>query len=216
MGMAGQLAEKLAMKRETEARRGEEFLKTHGPFVPRDVLASMGLYDTPTQCDVNVAPYDTGLINIEIADVDRYAPEYLVGLHSKVVSSRSSLGMSSDSETEEIGLDSYDDYLAASELVEIAGTSKMEVENAKLKAHLASAISRICSLGPQVEYELLDGSEVENMLKTAAEKTEEALQTKYEYEKHLLSMLKEKQRHCDSYEKRIRELEILIVRMRLA
>ncbi|KAJ0251768.1 hypothetical protein HA466_0126820 [Hirschfeldia incana] len=213
MGMAGQLAEKLAMKRETEVRRREEFLKTHGPFLPRDVLSSMGLYDTPTQCDVNVAPYDTSLINIEMADVDRYAPEYLVGLHSKVASSRSSLGMSSDSslsaETEEISLDkdSFEDILEASELVEIAGTSRMEVENAKLKADLASAISRICSLGPQVEYEVLDGSEVENLLKNAAEKTAEALQAKDEYEKHLLSMLKEKQRHCDSYEKRIRELE---------
>ncbi|KAJ4913600.1 Autophagy-related protein [Raphanus sativus] len=213
MGMAGQLAEKLAMKRETEVRRREEFLKTHGPFLPRDVLSSMGLYDTPTQCDVNVAPYDTSLINIEMADVDRYAPEYLVGLHSKVASSRSSLGMSSDSslsaEAEETGLDrdGFEDILEGSELVEIAGTSKMEVENAKLKADLASAISRICSLGPQVEYEVLDGSEVENLLKNAAEKTAEALQAKDEYEKHLISMLKEKQRHCDSYEKRIRELE---------
>lgn len=216
MGMAGQLAEKLAMKRETEVRRREEFLKTHGPFVPRDVLASMGLYDTPTQCDVNVAPYDTSLLNIEITDVDRYAPEHLVGLHSKVASLRSSLAMSSDSslfaETEEIGIDTldkdnFDDILAASELVEIAGTSKMEVENAKLKADLASAISRICSLGPQVEYEVLDESEVENLLKNAAEKTAEALQAKDEYEKHLLTMLKEKQMHCDSYEKRIRELE---------
>ncbi|CAF1835300.1 unnamed protein product [Brassica oleracea var. botrytis] len=104
----------------------------------------MGLYDTHTQCDVNVAPYDTTLINIEMADVDRYASEYLAGLHSKVASSRSSLSMSSDSETEEIGIDSFDDYLAASELVEIATTSKMEVGNAKLKADLASAISRIC------------------------------------------------------------------------
>lgn len=216
MGMAGQLAEKLAMKRETEVRRREEFLKTHGSFVPRDVLASMGLFDTPTQCDVNVAPYDTSLLNIEIMDVDRYAPEYLVGLHSKVASSRSSLTMSSDSslsaEPEEIGLDTFDkdnfdDILAASELVEIAGTSKMEVENAKLKADLASAISRICSLGPQFDYEILDESEVENLLKNAAEKTAEALQAKDEYEKHLLIMLKEKQRHCDSYEKRIRELE---------
>ncbi|KAF8052528.1 hypothetical protein N665_1549s0015 [Sinapis alba] len=211
MGMAGQLAEKLAMKRETEVRRREEFLKTHGPFLPRDVLSSMGLYDTPTQCDVNVAPYDTSLINIEMADVDRYAPEYLVGSHSKVASSRSSLGMSSDSslsaEAEEISLETFGDVLEASELVEIAGTSKMEVENAKLKADLASAISRICSLGPQVEYEVLDGSEVENLLKNAAEKTEEALQAKDEYEKHLISLLKEKQRHCDSYEKRIRELE---------
>ncbi|KAJ4899058.1 hypothetical protein Rs2_13009 [Raphanus sativus] len=206
MGMAGQLAERLAMKREAEVRRREEFLKTHGPFVPRDVLASMGLYDTPTQCDVNVAPYDTSLISIEISDVDRYAPEYLVGLQSKT---RSSHGMSSDEEIDVDALDkdSFDDILEASELVEIAGTSKMEVENAKLKAELASAISRICSLGPQVEYEEVDESNVENLLKNAAQKTEEALQAKDEYGKHLLSMLKEKQRHCDSYKKRISELE---------
>ncbi|KAF8097512.1 hypothetical protein N665_0286s0022 [Sinapis alba] len=214
MGMAGQLAENLAMKREAEVRRREEFLKSHGPFVPRDVLASMGLYDTPTQCDVNVAPYDTSLINIEIADVDRYAPEYLVGLQSKIAFSRSSHGVSSDGSlsAEEIDLDtvdkdSFDDILDASELVEIAGTSKMEVENAKLKAELASAISRICSLGPQVEYEEVDESNVESLLKNAAQKTAEALQAKDEYGKHLLSMLKEKQRHCDSYKKRIRELE---------
>ncbi|KAG2239949.1 hypothetical protein Bca4012_015458 [Brassica carinata] len=213
MGMAGQLAEKLAMKRETEVRRREEFLKTHGPFVPRDVLASMGLYDTPTQCDVNVAPYDTSLINIEISDVDRYAPEYLVGLQSKIAFSRSSHGVSSDGSlsAEEIDVDtlnedSFDDILDA---VEIAGTSKMEVENAKLKAELAAAISRICSLGPQVEYEEVDESNVENLLKNAAQKTAEALQAKDEYGKHLLSMLKEKQRHCDSYVKRIRELERL-------
>lgn len=216
MGMAGQLAERLAMKRETEVRRREEFLKIHGPFVPRDVLASMGLYDTPTQCDVNVAPYDTTLLNIEITDIDRYAPEYLLGLHSKVAASRNSLAMSSDSsisaEPEEIGTetvekDDFDDILSASDLVDIVGTSKMEVENAKLKADLASAISQICSLGPQYEYEELDENDVENLLKNAAQKTAEALQAKDEYEKHLLSMLKEKQLHCDSYEKRIRELE---------
>ncbi|XP_010526303.1 PREDICTED: autophagy-related protein 11-like [Tarenaya hassleriana] len=216
MGMAGQLAERLATKRETEVRRREEFLKSHGPYVPRDVLASMGLYDTPTQCDVNIAPYDTSLLNIDITDIDRYAPECLAGLHSKHSSLRSSVAMSSESShsggPEEIAndvldKDNYDEILEGCELVDIAGTSKMEVENAKLKADLASAIARICSLCPEVEYEELDDSKLESLLKRAAEKTAEALKAKDEYEKHLLSMLKEKEMNCASYEKRIRELE---------
>ncbi|XP_010542233.1 PREDICTED: autophagy-related protein 11-like [Tarenaya hassleriana] len=216
MGMAGQLAERLAMKRETEVRRRQEFLKARGPYVPRDVLASMGLYDTPNQCDVNIAPYDTSLLNIDIIDIDRYAPEHLAGSHSKLAPSRNSLAMSSESSFsgghEEIAIealhkDSYDEILEACELVDVAGTGKMEVENAKLKADLASAIARICTLCPEVEYEALDDSKLESLLKDAAEKTAEALKAKDEYEKHLLSMLKEKEMNCASYEKRIRELE---------
>ncbi|KAA8522832.1 hypothetical protein F0562_009255 [Nyssa sinensis] len=83
----------------------------------------------------------------------------------------------------------------------------MEVENAKLKADLASAIALICSFGPELEYESLDDSKVESVLKNAAEKTAEALHLKDEYGKHLQSLLKQKQMQCESYEKRIRELE---------
>ncbi|KAK6236002.1 Autophagy-related protein 11 [Theobroma cacao] len=218
MGMAGQLAERLATKREVEVRRREEFLKAHGRFVPKDVLASMGLCDTPSQCDVNIAPFDTTLLDIDIPDLDHYAPEYLAGLPTKAEkpgSLRASISMSNESsnlaDTEEVGVDTLekddsDDFLGC-ELVEIAGTSKMEVENAKLKAELASAIALICSMGPEFEYESLDDSKVNNLLKDAAEKTAEALHLKDEYGKHLQSMLKAKQMQCVSYEKRIQELE---------
>ncbi|KAL8127023.1 autophagy-related protein 11-like [Apium graveolens] len=218
MGMAGQLAERLATKREAEVRRREEFLKVHSSYIPRDVLASMGLYDTPNQCDVNIAPFDTNLLDIDISDVDRYAPEYLLGLSSRIEkqgSIKGSLSFSHDSfasEVDESSLGATDkssseDVLETSELVEIAGTSKMEVENAKLKAELASAIAVICSFCSDVEYESLDDSKVENLLKDAAEKTAEALHLKDEYGKHLISMLKNKQMQCESYEKRIQELE---------
>lgn len=216
MGMAGQLAERLATKREVEVRRREEFLKAHGLYIPKDVLASMGLYDTPNQCDVNIAPFDTSLLDIDIPDLDHYAPEYLSGLPTKPATSRGSSSLLNDSshsaDTEEInvdtlGKDDSDDFLEGCELVEIAGTSKMEVENAKLKAELASAIALICSLGPEFEYESLDDSKVNTLLKNAAEKTAEALHLKDEYGKHLQQMLKAKQMQCDSYEKRIQELE---------
>ncbi|XP_039024116.1 autophagy-related protein 11-like [Hibiscus syriacus] len=216
MGMAGQLAERLATKREAEVRRREEFLKAHGLYIPKDILASMGLYDTPNQCDVNIAPFDTALLDIDIPELDHYAPEYLVGLPSKPASLRGSSSLSNESshsaDTEEIGVDTLGkddskDFLEGSELVEIAGTSKIEVENAKLKAELATAIALICSLGPEFEYESLDDSKVNTLLKNAAEKTAEALHLKDEYEKHLQQMLKEKQMQCVSYEKRIQELE---------
>ncbi|KAK8501277.1 hypothetical protein V6N13_026977 [Hibiscus sabdariffa] len=216
MGMAGQLAERLATKREVEIRKREEFLKAHGLYIPKDVLASMGLYDTPNQCDVNIAPFDTALLDIDIPDLDHYAPEYLAGLPSKPASLRGSSSLLNESsqsaDTEEIGVetlgkDDSNDLLEGSELVEIAGTSKMEVENAKLKAELATAIALICSRGPEFEYESLDDSEVNALLKNAAEKTAEALHLKDEYGKHLQQMLKEKQTQCVSYVKRIQELE---------
>ncbi|GLT97614.1 hypothetical protein SLE2022_151700 [Rubroshorea leprosula] len=219
MGMAGQLAEKLATKREVEVRKREEFLKAHGLYIPRDILLSMGLYDTPSQCDVNIAPFDTNLLDIDISDLDHYAPEYLAGLPRKVEkfsNLKGSFSMSNDSshsaDAEEIGVDPVekdetDDLLEGCELVEIAGTSEMEVENAKLKAELASAIALICSLCPETEYESLDDSKLDNLLKNAAEKTVEALHLKDEYGKHLQSLLKAKQMQCISYEKRIQELE---------
>ncbi|KAK2966994.1 hypothetical protein RJ640_017712, partial [Escallonia rubra] len=219
MGMAGQLAERLATKREAEVRRREEFLKVHASYIPRDILASMGLYDTPNPCDVNITPFDTNLLDIDISDLDRYAPAYLLGLSSKTERHgmmKNSSSLSSDSshsaEVEENsveGIEKYDpeEPLEGSELVEIAGTSKLEVENAKLKAELASAIARICSFCPDIEFESLDDSQVGNLLKGAQEKTAEALHLKDEYGKHLQSMLKTKQMQCESYEKRIRELE---------
>ncbi|KAK1414030.1 hypothetical protein QVD17_29768 [Tagetes erecta] len=201
MGMAGQLAERLATKRESEIRRREDFLKVNSLFIPRDILASMGLYDTPSTCDVNVAPFDTNLLDIDIPDLDRFAPEHLVGLSIKKGSSSMSQDVEEGSES---GTEGYNDFVEASELVEIAGTSKLEVENAKLKAELASTIAILCSFSPETEFE---DSEVGNMLKDSAEKTAEALRLKDEHEKHLVNMLKVKRLQCESYEKRIKELE---------
>lgn len=98
MGMAGQLAEKLATKRADEMRRREQFLKEQSPYIPRDILGTMGLFDTPSQCDVHIAPFDSSLLDIDVGDIDRYAPESLVGLPFKSERQgtlRASLSMSS-------------------------------------------------------------------------------------------------------------------------
>ena len=219
MGMAGQLAERLATKRELEVRTREEFLRKHGSYVPKDVLASMGLFDTPNQCDVNIAPFDTSLLDIDIGDLERYAPEYLAGLFSKGEKHgtlKASFSLSNDSchsveaedssSTEVLERCNSEELFEGSELLEIAGTSKMEVENAKLKAELASKIALICSLCPEIEYSLGD-SKLDSLLKNAADKTAKALYPKDEYGRLLQTMLKMKQTQCESYEKRIKELE---------
>lgn len=219
MGMAGQLAERLAAKREAEVRRREEFLKVHSSYIPRDTLTAMGLFDTPNQCDVNITPFDTNLLDIDISDIDRYAPEHLAGFFSKTEkhgTPKCSSSVSNDSsQSVEVTEGSDTDFsekldslelLDGSEL-EIAGTSKIEVENAQLKAELASKIALICSINVEFDEEALDESKIGSFLRTAAEKTTEALNLKEEYEKHLHQMLKMKQMQCDSYEKRIQELE---------
>lgn len=211
MGMAGQLAEKLATKREDEVRRREEFLKAQSSYIPRDILAAMGLFDTPSQCDVNIVPFDTSLLDIDIRDIDCYASESLVGLPFKSEKlGRTSLSLSNNSSLSSDGegnaVTMSQDLFNVCDLVDVAGTGKLEVENAKLRADLASAIARMCSLSPDVEYESLDDSKIDSLLKNASEKTAEALQQKDEYVKHLESLLKAKQQQCQSYEKRIEEL----------
>ncbi|XP_015082576.1 autophagy-related protein 11 [Solanum pennellii] len=217
MGMAGQLAERLATRREAEVRRREEFLRINSTYIPRDILASMGLYDTPNHCDVNITPFDTKLLDVDISDIDRYAPEYLLGLSSRTEKHgtlKSPLSMSNDgSHLAEAEITDFtekfdcEELLQGSDILDIAGTSKMEVENAKLRAELASKIAFMCSTCPEFDYESLDDSKIDSLLKEAREKTSEALHHKEEYEKHLHSMLKAKQVQCESYEKRIQELE---------
>ncbi|KAK4481654.1 hypothetical protein RD792_012561 [Penstemon davidsonii] len=206
MGKAGQLAEKLAIERDGEVRRREEFLKVHSTYIPRDILASMGLYDTPNPCDVNVAPFDSNLLDIDLSDVERYAPESLLGLSPK--SAYGSQSSEVEGSTAELS-EKYGSHelLEGSELVEIAGTSKMEVENAKLKAELASKIALLCSVSAEFDYDSHDEHKLGSILKIAAEKTSEALHLKDEHEKHLKSMLRVKQMQCESYEKRIQDLE---------
>ncbi|XP_023758487.1 autophagy-related protein 11 [Lactuca sativa] len=189
MGMAGQLAERLANKRDSEVRRREEFIKIHSLYIPRDVLALMGLYDMPSTCDVNVAPFDGNLLDLDISDLDRFSPVELGGFSFKS------------------SVDGNDECDEPEDFIGISGTSKMEVENAKLKAELASCIAMLCFYPMDVEAECWDEGKMDILLKDGAEKTAEALRLKDEYGKQLESILKEKQIQFELYEKRIKELE---------
>ncbi len=102
-----------------------------------------------------------------------------------------------------------EDLAASEEIVddEIAGTSKLEVENAWLKSELASAVAMLCNLDPDFELEEGEGDsqdpergggEAERLgeVHTAAQRTAEALHLKDEHAKHLHSMLAMRQ-VCD-------------------
>lgn len=219
MGQAGQVAEKMARMRETEVIRREQLLKHLVAYIPRDALAAMGLFDNPSQCVVNIAPFDTNLIDIDVGDLERLAPEALVGplpkgdhnLQGKnsFSSSKSSYHSVPSEEGsinagKEFELQMIDEGCDSDEII---GTSKMEVENAWLKAELASAVAHICTLDPEFVYDSVDESSVEGLLQISAQKTAEALRFKDEYAKHLQNSLKSKQVQCLSYEKRIQELE---------
>ena len=185
VGKAGEYAERLAQERENEISHRSDFLRIHIRFIPRDVLAAMGLFDSPKPCEVNVAPFDEGLLDIDFPDLDGYAPDPLTR------------SLISDERSEE---DSS---------VCVSGTSRLEVENARLRADLASAVARICSLSLMEVGDGggLDEGKVNGVLKEAAEKTEKALLYKDEYVDHIRSALKVKEMQCSEYEKRIRELE---------
>lgn len=203
MGLAGQLAERLAIARDAEMRQREDFLKAWGKYIPHDIFASMGLFDSPSQCNVNIAPFDGNLLQIDLVDVDRFAPQSLIGLLSKSSNMMQSEESSSHTGEKSELLETF----GVCESVDIAGTSKMEVENARLKAELASAIAVICSFGADMGCDSLDEGQINDALKTMKEKTAEALQLKDEFANHLQSMLNKKQEQCLSYEKRIQELE---------
>ncbi|XP_074592291.1 autophagy-related protein 11 [Curcuma longa] len=214
MGLGGQLAEKLATEREAEIRRRESFFKTWSKYIPNDLLATMGLFDSPSQCDVHITPFDGNLLEIDMVDVDRFAPVSLGGLismsekHASEKDFSATCSSSNITKSEEISLQSGEKvhFLEVCESVDIAGTSRLEVENAQLKAELASAIAMICALNTDTGYGLNEFTK-DDMLKNLKEKTVEALKLKDDFANHLQSVLNMKQEQCLSYEKRIKELE---------
>lgn len=206
MGQAGQLAERMARSRESEISKREEFLRSLSGLLPREILVSLGLFSAPSQCVINIEPYDGDLLDIDIVDLEKYAPESMFGSHSKGLAA-------SCKSVEKIVADNLETTeLETGEICEIdeeiAGTSKLEVENAWLKAELASKVALSCNYNPDFEALAASQSGTRGSRSlAAAQKTAEALALKDEYAKYLQSMLKGSQQQCNSYERRIRELE---------
>lgn len=210
MGQAGQLAEKMAKKREMEIVRRDGFLHTHSALLPRDLLVSMGLFGTPSQCVVNIEPYDTNLLDLDMEDMEKYAPEAVFAPNLKASMTSNPLYHgdghvhSEDSAEANSNIDVIEDMSD-----EISGTTKLEVENAWLKAEYASAIALLCSIDFDFEaHTSNEGDESQqNDGSCAAKRTIEALGLKDEHAKHLQSMLNASESKCNSYKQRVRELE---------
>ncbi|KAJ7561098.1 hypothetical protein O6H91_03G013900 [Diphasiastrum complanatum] len=228
MGQAVQLAEKLAKKREVELARRKEFFAVQSAYIPHDLLLAMGLLDVPSQCVVSIAPYDTNLLDVDVVDVDRYAPDSLVGPSSHFTGFDMSHATHSSSSSTSQGIEiiEHSDNANSNEGIgfeigdeksyEIVGTSKLEVENARLKAELASAIAMLCNLDPSIEPGLVGSEnqsfELDEHTRTmnATKRTMEALRLKDEHAKHLHSILVKSRTQCKAYERRIRELEQIL------
>ena len=218
-GLAGTYAEKLAMECETEKARREDFYRTWVKYIPDDIMGSMGLFDSPSQCDIKVAPFDRDLLPIDVDDVEKLAPQSLVGsflksersqLPKSSLSNSSTSGNLNKSEQNPLSADDkmdFQDFLGDHDTIDIAGTSKLEVENARLKAELASAIATLCNLSVEYGYESIDEGQIDSVLKKAREKTAEALAAKDEFANQLKSLLTANKEKCLSYEKRIQDLE---------
>jgi autophagy-related protein 11 len=218
-GLAGTYAEKMAMECDSEKTRREDFYRAWSKYIPDDIMGSMGLFDSPSQCDIKVASFDHDLLPIDVDDVEKLAPQSLVGSFLKSEKSqlpKSSLSNSgtggnfNQSERNPLNTDikmDFQDLLGCYDTIDIAGTSKLEVENARLKAELASAIAVLCGLGAECGYESIDEGKIDSVLKKAREKTAEALSAKDGYANQLQAMLTAKQEQCSSYEKRIQDLE---------
>lgn len=88
------MAEKLARKRDIEVEHREEFLRVQSAYIPSDVLRAMGLFELPSLCVVNIAPFDMKLLDIDVDDLERYAPDSLIG-PSQLASGRTSSHRSS-------------------------------------------------------------------------------------------------------------------------
>ncbi|CAD6247851.1 unnamed protein product [Miscanthus lutarioriparius] len=218
-GLAGTYAEKLATECQNEKTRREDFHRTWSRYIPDDVMCSMGLFDSPSQCDVKVAPFDRYLLPIDVDDVEKLAPQSILGSFLKSERSQLAKPLLSNSSTSEnlnkseqnpLSADDkmdFQDFLGCYDSIDIAGTSKLEVENARLKAELASAIAILCNVGAEYGYESIDEGQIDAVLKKAREKTAEALAAKDEFAYQLQSLLTAKQEKCLAYEKRIQDLE---------
>lgn len=218
-GLAGTYAEKLAAECENEKTRREDFHRTWSRYIRDDIMCSMGLFDSPSQCDIKVAPFDCDLLPIDVDDVEKLAPQSVLGsflksersqLPKSLLSNSNASGSLNKSEQNPLSADDkmeFQDFLGGYDTIDIAGTSKLEVENARLKAELASAIAILCNIGAEYGYESIDEGQVDAVLKKAREKTAEALAAKDEFASQLQLLLTAKQEKCLSYEKRIQELE---------
>ncbi|GBG66044.1 hypothetical protein CBR_g55388 [Chara braunii] len=238
-GQAEQLAEKIAQIRDAEVARREEFFQQQNVYISREIMDRMGLSGLPSQCEVNLAPFDLDLLDVEMEDLQKWAPESLYGQSSEQVSRRLSSPRASASSSavlrtstegaavvrrstaEEEGSAARrdggeEDGVGGAEIDEVMEFKKLELENARLKAELASAMAMLYAFDPERFME--EGAQVregEGDSEGAdsggtviqAQKVANALYLKDEYGRQLQDQMLHQKDQIRLYAQRIKDLE---------
>ncbi|KAK9820447.1 hypothetical protein WJX72_010464 [[Myrmecia] bisecta] len=158
-GQASQLAERMGRIRAKEVTKRDAFIKHVEAYIPKQVLANMGLLLQPPHCQINVPAAESNLLQVSVEELRRLRASLDLQASVKAVSPFAEPGRSglASSSAPEVGL-----LLAASlrspppppeadkEDVEAADTDygggqSLEMENARLRADLAAHIALECS-----------------------------------------------------------------------
>eukprot|EP00897_Mesotaenium_endlicherianum_P009176 jgi/Mesen1/8287/ME000045S07747 len=235
LGEARQVAERVARVREGEIALRAKFAQDQSLYLPRDVLEGMGLLGVPSLCEISVPPFDRHLLNIDIAYVQRTCGSgTLLGTFSSSSSSASAAapsalpapaaaagGKAAASPGRGEGGGAAD---AASDGEDDGGDHHqpgggLELENARLRADLASALALVYALqagGGSGGISGASGGASSSSAAAAqdrdsramvASKTAEALRLKDQHSALIQSSLQKQRSQSSLYEQRIRELE---------
>eukprot|EP00898_Chlorokybus_atmophyticus_P004732 jgi/Chlat1/525/Chrsp103S00995 len=195
-GQASQLAEKIARVRDKEVADREAFVRQHERYIPRDVMAAMGLLGFPSQCEISMPRFDDNLLHIELADIQQ---------HGGAISGFESMHRSRIAQQLPSGSPAIE-----AEAAEAASEGPMEV--ARLKMELASAIALLAAASvpsPQ-------GGEASVASSAAREQMEEAFKQKDALALLLQNQLGKQSEQLASYEQRIKDLEQQLATMHAA
>ncbi|GBG59457.1 hypothetical protein CBR_g38482 [Chara braunii] len=228
-GQAEQLAEKIAQIRDAEVARREEFFQQQSMYISREILDRMGLSGLPSQCEVNLPPFDLDLLDVEMAELQKWAPESLYGPSeqaSRRLSYPRSVGTIGESSfvvrrpsTEDSAAPpdgGEGDGIGGAGIDEVMESKKLELENARLKAELASAMAMLYAFDPERFMEegaqaWEEGGDLEGAgtggTVIQVQKVAEALYLKDEYGRQLQDQILQQKGQISLYVQRIQDLE---------
>lgn len=158
-GEAGRVAETMARLRAEELTARDDFRSAVERYIPGNVLGALGLLARPPHCEVNVPPPETGLADVVLADLEEVPAGQQLELaapfnndtpRSPALSRGSSVGGgggaigSSDAVAAPLAAAEAPDALSAAVEAQEDVMALMEVENARLRAHVAKLVAMAC------------------------------------------------------------------------
>ncbi|CAL8460904.1 g435 [Coccomyxa elongata] len=233
-GQAGQMAERMGRLRAKEVAKREDFLKHVERYLPAPLLAGMGLLSQPPHCQISVPASEAGLLKANMEDI-RAVPISLTASASEAGrASSASLQRHPSASPAGAQREAAEPGEAEGEPdVAPAPGKSLEMENARLRAEIATQYAmeaarslagegtpRETGLPPSASQRSLQGhsgqlgSEAGSMAGdlAAAARFRAALAAKEEVEHRLETELAAARAQAASYEHRIRQLEVRLLR----